>query len=44
MDFEKYSDRCKGFLQSAQMLALRRGHQQLSPEHLLKILLDDKEG
>ncbi|MBI4968145.1 MAG: ATP-dependent chaperone ClpB [Rhodospirillales bacterium] len=44
MDFEKYSDRCKGFLQSAQMLALRRGHQQLSPEHVLKILLDDKEG
>lgn len=44
MDFEKYTDRSKGFIQSAQTLALRRGHQRLLPEHLLKILLDDKEG
>ncbi|MDF2097372.1 ATP-dependent chaperone ClpB [Aquibaculum arenosum] len=44
MDFEKYSERSRGFLQSAQGLALRRGHQRLTPEHLLKVLLDDKEG
>ena len=44
MDFESYTDRSKGFIQSAQTLALRQGHQRLLPEHLLKILLDDKEG
>src|ERR1700747_2645212 len=44
MDFEKYTDRAKGFLQSAQALALRRGHQRLTPEHLLKVLLEDTEG
>src|ERR1700730_5964893 len=44
MEFEKYTERSKGFVQSAQGLALRCGHQRLTPEHLLKILLDDKEG
>ena len=44
MDFEKYTDRAKGFLQSAQGLALREGHQRFLPEHLLKVLLDDPEG
>ncbi|MBI5163228.1 MAG: ATP-dependent chaperone ClpB [Magnetospirillum sp.] len=44
MDFEKYTERSKGFVQAAQTLALRRGHQRLTPEHLLKVLLDDKEG
>ncbi|HLJ63454.1 MAG TPA: Clp protease N-terminal domain-containing protein, partial [Stellaceae bacterium] len=44
MDFEKYTERAKGFIQAAQALAQRRGHQQLTPEHLLKVLLDDKEG
>jgi ATP-dependent Clp protease ATP-binding subunit ClpB len=44
MDIEKYTERSKGFLQAAQTLAQRRGHQQLTPEHLLKVLLDDKEG
>ncbi|MGE5547262.1 MAG: ATP-dependent chaperone ClpB [Solirubrobacterales bacterium] len=44
MDFEKYTERSKGFIQAAQTLALRRGHQRLLPEHLLKVLLDDKEG
>src|SRR5437764_12230112 len=44
MDFEKYTDRAKGFIQSAQSLALREGHQQFAPEHLLKVLLDDPEG
>src|SRR5512133_90413 len=44
MDFEKYTDRAKGFLQLAQTIALRRGHQRLTPEHLLKVLLEDSEG
>ena len=44
MDFDKYTERSKGFVQAAQTLAQRRGHQQLTPEHLLKVLLDDKEG
>src|SRR5215203_1176551 len=44
MDFEKYTDRVRGFIQSAQGLALREGHQQFTPEHLLKVLLDDPEG
>jgi ATP-dependent Clp protease ATP-binding subunit ClpB len=44
MDFEKFTDRAKGFVQAAQSLALREGHQQFGPEHLLKVLLDDPEG
>jgi ATP-dependent Clp protease ATP-binding subunit ClpB len=44
MDFEKYTERARGFVQSAQSLALREGHQQFATEHLLKVLLDDPEG
>ena len=44
MNIEKYTDRVKGFIQSAQSLALREGHQQFSPLHILKVLLDDSEG
>ncbi|HKF71968.1 MAG TPA: ATP-dependent chaperone ClpB [Stellaceae bacterium] len=44
MDFERYTERAKGFVQAAQGLAQRRGHQQITPEHLLKALLEDKEG
>jgi ATP-dependent Clp protease ATP-binding subunit ClpB len=44
MNFEKYTDRSRGFVQSAQSLAQREGHQQFAPEHLLKVLLDDPEG
>lgn len=44
MDFEKLSERLRGFLQSAQTYATGAGHQRLTPEHLLKVLLDDKEG
>jgi ATP-dependent Clp protease ATP-binding subunit ClpB len=44
MDFEKYTERSRGFIQSAQSLALREGHQKFSPEHVLKVLLDDEEG
>jgi ATP-dependent Clp protease ATP-binding subunit ClpB len=44
MDIEKFSDRAKGMIQAAQTLALAAGHQQFTPEHLLKALLDDREG
>ena len=44
MNFERYTDRAKGFVQSGQALALRENHQHFSPEHLLKVLLDDPEG
>ncbi|MGE5537619.1 MAG: ATP-dependent chaperone ClpB [Gemmatimonas sp.] len=44
MEFENYTERARGFVQSAQMLALSSGHQQFKPEHLLKVLLDDREG
>ncbi len=41
MNFEKFTERSKGFVQSAQTLAIRSNHQRLTPEHLLKVLLDD---
>src|ERR1700746_3710704 len=44
MNFDKYTDRSRGFFQSAQAPAQREGHQQFAPEHLLKVLLDDPEG
>lgn len=44
MDLEKYTDRVRGFVQSAQGLATRSGHQRFLPEHLLKVLIDDEEG
>ncbi|MCK6453784.1 MAG: ATP-dependent chaperone ClpB [Alphaproteobacteria bacterium] len=44
MEFEKFTERSQGFVQAAQALALRSGHQRLMPEHLLKVMLDDKEG
>jgi ATP-dependent Clp protease ATP-binding subunit ClpB len=44
MNFDKYTERSRGFIQSAQSLALREGHQQFAPDHLLKVLLDDPEG
>ena len=44
MDFEKYTERARGFIQAAQTLAQRSDHQQLGPEHILRVLLDDKEG
>jgi ATP-dependent Clp protease ATP-binding subunit ClpB len=44
MNFEKYTERAQGFVQSAQTFALGQGHQQFAPEHLLKVLLDDREG
>jgi len=44
MNMEKYSERVRGFLQSAQTYALAQEHQQFTPEHMLKVLLDDSEG
>jgi len=44
MNFDKYTERTRGFVQSAQSLAVREEHQQFTPEHLLKVLLDDPEG
>ncbi len=44
MNVEKYSERVRGFIQSAQTAALSANHQQFLPEHLLKVLLDDEEG
>ncbi len=44
MNIEKYTERARGFIQSAQTYALGQGHQQFSPVHLLKVLLDDDQG
>ena len=44
MDIEKFTERARGFIQSAQSLALREGNPQFTPEHLLKVLIDDEEG
>src|SRR5436305_3757012 len=44
MNIEKYTERARGFIQSAQSLAMRDGHQQFTPLHILKVLLDDSEG
>jgi ATP-dependent Clp protease ATP-binding subunit ClpB len=44
MNVEKYSERVRGFIQSAQTMALSRNHQQFTPEHILKVLIDDEEG
>ena len=44
MNLEKFTDRSKGFLQSAQTVAIRMSHQRISPEHLLKALLEDEQG
>ena len=44
MDIEKFTERSRGFLQAAQTIAIREFHQRLTPEHLLKALLDDPEG
>ena len=44
MNFDKYTERSRGFIQAAQTLALRGQHQQLTPPHILKVLLEDREG
>ncbi len=44
MNLDKFTDRAKGFLQSAQTVAIRLAHQRITPEHLLKALLEDNQG
>ena len=44
MNFERYTERARGFVQAAQTIAMREGHPQFTPEHILKALLDDPEG
>ncbi len=44
MDLEKFTERSRGFLQAAQTIATRESHQRLTPEHLLKALMDDDQG
>ena len=44
MQFENYTDRAKGFVQAAQTIAVREGHQKFLPDHVLKALLDDEQG
>ncbi len=44
MNFENYTERARGFVQAAQAVAIRANHQQMTPEHLLKALLEDEEG
>ncbi|MEM6494129.1 MAG: Clp protease N-terminal domain-containing protein, partial [Pseudomonadota bacterium] len=44
MNLEKFTDRAKGFLQSALTVAIRMNHQRISPVHILKALLEDEEG
>lgn len=44
MDLEKFTDRCKGFIENARILAKRLNHQQLLNEHMLQVLIEDKEG
>jgi ATP-dependent Clp protease ATP-binding subunit ClpB len=44
MDIQKFTERAQGFLQAAQTIAIREYHQRITPEHLLKALLDDEEG
>lgn len=44
MNLDVYSDRAKQAVQSAQSLALARRHQQFAPEHLLKVLLEERDG
>lgn len=44
MDIERYTDRARSIIQAAQALAVRSSHQQFTPEHILKALLDDDAG
>ena len=44
MDLQKFTERAQGFIQSAAAVAVREGHPQITPEHILKVILDDEEG
>jgi len=43
MNFDKFTERSRGYIQSAQSAAAQSNHQQLTPEHLFKILVEDQE-
>ena len=44
MNLDRFTERSRGFVQVAQTIAMRKSHQRLSPEHLLKALMDDDQG
>ena len=44
MNTEKFTERAKGFLQAAQTVAIRMSHQRVTPDHVLKALLEDEQG
>ncbi len=44
MDLNKFTERARGFIQAAQTIAMREDHQRLTPDHILKALMDDPEG
>ena len=44
MEFDRFTEKSRGFLQAAQTLAMRNDHQSLEPEHLLKVMLEDEDG
>ncbi len=44
MDFEKFTEKSRSYLQRAQTLAMRQKHQSLEPEHMLRVMMDDEEG
>jgi len=44
MDLNKFTERARGFVQAAQTIAMREGHQRLTPEHILKAVMDDDQG
>ena len=44
MDLEQFTERSRGFLNAGQTIAMRESHQRLTPEHLLKALMDDDQG
>ena len=44
MDIEQFTERARGFLQAAGTIAIREYHQRITPEHLLKAMLDDAQG
>lgn len=44
MDFERFTEKSRGFIQKAQTLAMRHNHQSLEPEHMMRVMLDDEDG
>ena len=44
MNLDKFTERSRGFIQAAQTIAMRESHQRLTPEHLLKAMMDDEQG